>query len=122
MVALASNNNTEPSGESAKSMPAYCSCMAAQMSCKACVRLLAEHRRHVVEEAAFFLAIGGRLRHTGGKIMHFPVGRNGQVQRIQLSVDEHHPVFARVAVLAARVQVLNGEQFVARQVAHAPRL
>ena len=40
---------------------------------------------------------------------------------IQLTVDEHYPEFARVAVLAARVQILDGEQFVRRRDARGLR-
>ena len=47
--------------------------------------------------------------------MHLPLPRDRQMQRIELSADHHHAIFARIAVLAAGIEIFDHQQIVARQ-------
>ena len=50
------------------------------------------------------------LRHVAGEVVHLPLVRNGQVQRVEFAVDEHHPELAGEPVRAASIQRIDGEQ------------
>ena len=47
--------------------------------------------------------------------MHLPVSRYRQMQRIDLAADHHHPVFARIAVAAAGIEIFDDQQIVSGQ-------
>jgi len=50
--------------------------------------------------------------------MHFPVLRYGNVQRIERTVDRHHPVLAHAPILAAHVGIFDEQDVVARKFGH----
>ena len=76
---------------------------------------LSQRGRHIFEEPLFLGPMCVAGQHVSGEIVDLPVGGNRQMQRIESTADAHHTVFARQAVLAARVQILDGKKFVPRQ-------
>ena len=78
-------------------------------------RARAKYAGHIREKAPFFLAMRGIRRHIGGEVMHLPIGRDREMERIERAIDDHDAIFARHAVGAARVEIIDRQQFIARQ-------
>ncbi len=78
-------------------------------------RARSQHPRHIAQEAPLLLAEGGIACHVGAEVVHLPIGGDREVQRVEHAVDEHDPVLARHAVRAARVEILDREQLLARE-------
>ena len=53
--------------------------------------------------------------------MHLPFSGYRQVQGIDSSADHHHPVFSRIAVPAAGIEILDNQQIVAGQTSRGRR-
>ncbi len=115
MVALASNISTDAVGREREVDAAVVEPENAADSLQRRHRAGAQHGRHIFEETAFFLAMAGIAGHVGAEIMYLPVRGYRQVQRVRHAVDEHHAVFAGHAVRAARIQILDGQQFLCGQ-------
>ena len=80
-----------------------------------------DEARHVVEKGAIVQAIAAELRHVGAEIMHLPVARNRQVQRIELAVDDHDADLAKHPLAVARIELLDQPHVIAGQFAGTPR-
>jgi len=71
--------------------------------------------RHIGEKLRLLGPVFGISRHAGREIVHLPVGRDGEMQRIQLPIDHHHAVLSRHPIGAAGIEILDRENLLARQ-------
>ena len=115
MVALASNSNRSPLGAEPKIHPGIVENKHVTDPFQRRHRLVAKRGPHIAQGNAPPPIDGPACRPCRSEIMHFPVPRYRQVQRIDLTADHHHPVFPRVAVGAASIEIFDDQQFIAGQ-------
>ena len=77
--------------------------------------MLTDNRGHLTQETVFLGTKCWVGRHRGGEVMHLPVHRNCQMQRIGCTVNEHHPVFTGHAVGSARIEILDRQRITTGQ-------
>ena len=76
--------------------------------------LVPQHARHIGQEFRFFGAVFDAICHVGAEVVDLPVLRDGQMERIKLSVDHHHAVLPSASVRTSRIEICDRQHFILR--------